>query len=388
MIPGIEISARENSQSSLDESPNSMASQMPIETIEIPGSIEQDTVQVETPGLMAPLSTEKLVDDAEKAKETAASLRINLETSQTTPGGKAADTRRELLSFLREKFSETNVDIYSDGEFVVVRLPAATYRLGATRVPVGIKEQLAPIVEAVTRFGDRVDLLVEGHSDASQPRSGSRKTNYDMAYARADGIARQLTAMGVDVENMGILSRSSGLLADSENPRSDNNRRVELVFSPKRGAKSVSGSVASQTVLESTVAPTADSDATGGVVRIESNDLESSAILEAAASSAEGDSQVPTAVDADGSLRESKLLDRTSSENSAVDKEVSISEEIDAAPKIADLRSEPTSSESVSGTVKQGAPTMAPGPLHDGLLPEPAEIIIDLPVIAIERSSY
>jgi len=135
---------------------------------------------------------------------------------------------RELVDFLAEKYKGTNVVVYTKGAFVAVRFPELYFNAGSVGLEKQKKERLKPISEAVIRFGGEFDLLVEGHADVTVSKSRG-SDNWDVAYHRAKGVANAMSDLKVGKKGMGIISRGDGLAQGNVG-----DRRVELVFSPKR----------------------------------------------------------------------------------------------------------------------------------------------------------
>lgn len=158
---------------------------------------------------------------------------------QIDAGASNEPARKELITFLRSQYNGTNVDVYLQGEYVVVRIPEATYRVGQVNMPMSIRSRLKPIADAAAKFESKFDLQVEGHSDATPVRRNSGKSNWTVAFARAEAVARELETLKVPDRSLAITSRGSGLLADQNNKFADLNRRVELVFAPKRSVDPV-----------------------------------------------------------------------------------------------------------------------------------------------------
>jgi len=161
-----------------------------------------------------------------------AQVPTSLPPMEAVPANEAS--RKRLMTYLREKYAGTNVDVYLQGEYVVVRIPEATYRIGQVQMPLSIRSRLKPIADAAAQFESSFDLQVEGHSDATPVRQSSGRSNWTVAFSRAESVARELESMKVPDRTLAITSRGSGLLADAANKFSDVNRRVELVFAPKR----------------------------------------------------------------------------------------------------------------------------------------------------------
>jgi Flagellar motor protein len=179
--------------------------------------------------------------------------RVPLNHIKPGPSNEAA--RKELMQFLLERYAGTNVDVYLQGEYVVVRIPEATYRMGAVKMPLSIRSRLKPIADAAAKFEDKFDLQVEGHSDATPVKKNSAKSNWTVAFARAEAVARELEAMDVPDRSMAVTSRGAGLLADTKDKFSRVNRRVELVFAPKRSVEPIVPKLAASTKTASLPLP-------------------------------------------------------------------------------------------------------------------------------------
>jgi len=141
-------------------------------------------------------------------------------------------TSARLAAFLQERFEGRGVEVYAAGVFVAVRIPAAGYGSGESRMPLAVRRNLDVIREAAAAFVAEFDLLLEGHADASGKTSArSNGTNWNIAYRRAESVRSELVRLGVPEGSIGVLSRGAGLPSGSEVA---NHRRVEFLFSPKR----------------------------------------------------------------------------------------------------------------------------------------------------------
>ena len=204
----------------------------------------------EPPVPKVPEIPDELLKQIEKYVEENRKLREELDAAIGTRGGISLDpqtltptvgpqkdrdeVRRALSKFLRAQYEGTNVEVYMQGEYVVVRLPEATYRLGGVKMPLSIRSRLKPIADAVTKFEADFDLVVEGHADATPMKRGSARSNWTVAFARADDVARELTDdLGVPEKTMAVSSRGSSMPAGPD-AFAAANRRVEMVFAPKR----------------------------------------------------------------------------------------------------------------------------------------------------------
>jgi hypothetical protein len=179
------------------------------------------------------------------ASEISALLKENValreRVEQTNPEGErdaVTDAALlELLGYLRDEYRGTNVDVLLQAPFIVLRLPEATYRMGAVRVPLGLNDKLRPLATAAIRFQPRFDLLVEGHTDATPVKRNSRfDDNWRVGFERAAAVTALLEKFRVPAPGLAIVTRGSGL------PTGANDRRVEFVFAPKRMGRTVNRS--------------------------------------------------------------------------------------------------------------------------------------------------
>jgi len=144
---------------------------------------------------------------------------------------KIPDPNQALWEFLSHAYRESNVDLYGDGPFIVVRFPEASYATASTRMPATLRRCLKPLSEAVKKFHATHDLLIEGHADGGREQAHS-SANWAIAYRRSDVVRRELLRFSISPESVGVVSRSSGKGQNSQSSEKD--RRVEFVFSPKR----------------------------------------------------------------------------------------------------------------------------------------------------------
>ena len=151
--------------------------------------------------------------------------------------GTEAAARRALAEFFKEAYAKTDAAITEDHESVIVQLPQMVFEYGSRKMPANVRKLLSPIVQASIRFGNNFDLYVEGHADSVPVRpNGLYRNNYDVGYWRSSSVTAQLQKMCAPEDNLVLSTRGANLpLADGK----ANNRRVDFVFAPRRGAETI-----------------------------------------------------------------------------------------------------------------------------------------------------
>ncbi|HMJ53975.1 MAG TPA: OmpA family protein [Polyangiaceae bacterium] len=118
----------------------------------------------------------------------------------------------------------------------VITLPGnVLFASAKTTVLPGAQARLNAVGEALKDQSDH-EILVEGHTDAQ----GSDAANLELSTARAQNVRDYLVSHGVPADRIRALGLGETRpVADNNTPEGRaNNRRVEIIVSPKQGASS------------------------------------------------------------------------------------------------------------------------------------------------------
>lgn len=104
-------------------------------------------------------------------------------------------------------------------------LPTTNFRLGSAALPDGLKSQLEVFAEVLRdKRGSNKVVRIEGHADAS----GSAEANLMLSQRRAEEVKRFLVERGADPAMLRSEGHGASALRNSNDPMSQENRRVEI----------------------------------------------------------------------------------------------------------------------------------------------------------------
>ncbi len=97
--------------------------------------------------------------------------------------------------------------------------------------PLSLLNNLAELLEK----REDVEVMVEGHTDASKMKKGSLNfpSNWELSAARAAAVVRYLDEQGIHSENLTASGRASSAPISPKGKFDDANRRVEIYILPK-----------------------------------------------------------------------------------------------------------------------------------------------------------
>ena len=149
---------------------------------------------------------------------------------------------RQLKILLEDFFKNTNFEVYSQGPYLAVRMPNTAFAFSSTILSDEAVKSLKRVSEVLQKHNDRYFLIVEGHTDNVGFKRGSRiKSNRQLGANRASEVVKALETFDANPEDMMLASWGEFMpviVHEQETPE-PLNRRIELVFAPKRVVKKV-----------------------------------------------------------------------------------------------------------------------------------------------------
>jgi outer membrane protein OmpA-like peptidoglycan-associated protein len=111
---------------------------------------------------------------------------------------------------------------------IVAELAGVEFATGSPKLGVNARESLSRFAGIVGVYPS-LKILVEGHTDST----GSRETNEQLSYERADSVRQYLISQGVSEANMQVTGRGPDVpVASNDTPEGRaRNRRVEIILS-------------------------------------------------------------------------------------------------------------------------------------------------------------
>ncbi len=104
-------------------------------------------------------------------------------------------------------------------------LPAASFSLGSSVVPEGLKRQLDVFADVMrSKRGSGRNVRVVGHADAS----GSQAGNLTLSRSRAEAVKAYLVQKGAEAKMLIVDGVGAAHPKNATNPTSPENRRVEI----------------------------------------------------------------------------------------------------------------------------------------------------------------
>jgi flagellar motor protein MotB len=188
---------------------------------------------------------EKTIDEQTSALQQAASFRASIDqiklqqqsTETNSDWRTAIEEQGKLVEFLTDRLKNTSLTVYRQDPYVVVRIPQATFQSDSAQTSKELLDGLQAVVEVLNSYKGTYLLAVEGHTD-NMPLSkySQYKSNWELGAARSDRVVRDLIHMGVNPADLALVSRSQYMPVHSYDKPTDDetNRRIELVFAPRR----------------------------------------------------------------------------------------------------------------------------------------------------------
>jgi outer membrane protein OmpA-like peptidoglycan-associated protein len=104
---------------------------------------------------------------------------------------------------------------------------AVLFRFDEAELLPSAKEKLGQVAEALQAQGEDVEIVIEGHADATGPTA----YNQDLSRRRAESVKQFLVEQGLDADRLRTIARGErDPIATNETPSGRaNNRRVEIV---------------------------------------------------------------------------------------------------------------------------------------------------------------
>lgn len=168
----------------------------------------------------------------------------------------AVQEQGQLVAFLEKELAGTGMNVYRQDPYVIVQVPETTYASGSSAVSNQLLEGLKTVAEAFNAYKGTYLLAIEGHTDnVPTSRRSKFKTNWELGAARSGKVVQNLIRLGVEPQNLSLVSRSQYMpVNEHNNPTSDEeNRRVELVFAPRRMI--IKGGIVSDEISSGGAAP-------------------------------------------------------------------------------------------------------------------------------------
>jgi|GEM_PF-6084431 len=146
----------------------------------------------------------------------------------------------QLVEYLDQELQGTGMTVYRQDPYVIVQVPESTFAPGSSHTTKELIKGLTTVAEVFNAYKGEYLLSIEGHTDnVPVIKNGKYDSNWELGAARATSVINKLIALGVKPETLALVSRSQYLPIDPHStPTSDPvNRRVELVFAPRRIAE-------------------------------------------------------------------------------------------------------------------------------------------------------
>lgn len=203
--------------------------------------IQQVSMEVES--LKGDLAErERVIEEQKNALKEMGSFKASLEEMRANnvvdeDWRMAIEEQAKLVSFLSEKLKDKGMTVYRQDPYVVVQIPQATFDFGSSRTSPNLIEGLKVVAEVFNAYKGTYLMAVEGHTDNTPMKKGGRyDSNWELGAARSNRVVQTLIGLGVDEKNIAMVSRSQFLPVNEHSiPTADEeNRRIELVFAPRR----------------------------------------------------------------------------------------------------------------------------------------------------------
>lgn len=133
---------------------------------------------------------------------------------------------------LRDKLKGTGVSVTRNGNELILNMPNnVTFDSNSAQLKVAGARTLSGVAMVVAEF-DKTRLDVVGHTDST----GSRDLNMRLSQQRADSVANQLIASGVDgsrIDTRGV-GPDQPVASNSSEAGKAQNRRVTITLTPQQ----------------------------------------------------------------------------------------------------------------------------------------------------------
>lgn len=175
----------------------------------------------------------------------------------------AVQEQSKLVEYLGRELKDTGMTVYRQDPYVIVQVPESTFAFGSSRTSKELIKGLSAVADVFNSYKGDYLLAIEGHTDnVPLTKTGRFESNWELGAARATSVITRLISMGVNPSNLALVSRSEYLpMVSHADPTEDAaNRRVELVFAPRRYVQQANGTpAANENTLKSqaTVPPPA-----------------------------------------------------------------------------------------------------------------------------------
>lgn len=151
------------------------------------------------------------------------------------------DQQESLYEAVNQSVSQLSGEgsVHRQGAYVVLDLPANTFDLGSASPNKNFVDSLTVVRDIYAKYQGDYILGVEGHTDNSGGATAhASDKNYELGAKRALTVLAKLRAMGVPSNKLAVVSWGSNLPKFAEDTSdAERERRVELVFAPKRIAE-------------------------------------------------------------------------------------------------------------------------------------------------------
>lgn len=180
---------------------------------------------------------QRLITDLEKAKIDTTGISGTLEAAKAPTSRSESEARQQLVAALDDAFKNSNYEVYSHGPYTVVRVPDSEFAYGSSRPSANLVRQLKYVSNVINNFKEEYCVIVEGHTDNTAVRSGSKiGSNRELGAKRSLRVVNALESFNAPPGNVVVASWGEYLpvVEHEKATRESKNRRVELVFAPKR----------------------------------------------------------------------------------------------------------------------------------------------------------
>lgn len=175
------------------------------------------------------------------------SLESNLEKQQQTITKQESESqssarRMKLDQAFKEaskQFTSDEAEVFRQGDRLLIRLKAMKFPLGRSELPSHSIPLLSKVKDVAKDLG-AAQVMVEGHTDATGPRS----FNQQLSQARAEAVAKYFSSNGLESDSVQAIGYGDKkpLISNKSKEGRAMNRRVDVVLIPLEGEAQPGGS--------------------------------------------------------------------------------------------------------------------------------------------------
>ena len=139
-----------------------------------------------------------------------------------------------VLDNAQKQFSNTEADVYRQGDKILIRLKKMEFSIGKASVPTKSKKLLDKVALVAKQLGPQ-EVIVEGHTDSV----GTAEVNNKISQQRADSVLGYLENEGISKSILQSVGYGFEKPLSSNKTRTGRaqNRRVDIWITPAPEAK-------------------------------------------------------------------------------------------------------------------------------------------------------